>query len=282
MAQAEDLSPLAGAVRDFDPNRFQTALFAPAEQRENLMALYAFNVEIARIAETVSEALIGEMRLQWWHDLCEGAFSGAVIARGHPVGEAMERLIAGGRLDRPTLRAAIAARRLDLAAEPFATPADLRGYAEDTAGGLSRLAAALLGADPPTIAAAGHVGTAWGLLGVVRTLCPMAAQGRLYLPSQVAAERGVTREDLSAPPVAEAAKALCLDLVGEVEELLAEARALRRCIDRRHLSPFLLAPLARPYLALLRQSGGDPADPGLWTIVRRPFSLFWTGIRGRI
>ncbi|MGH7033449.1 MAG: squalene/phytoene synthase family protein, partial [Stellaceae bacterium] len=48
---APALSPLAAALRRNDRERFQTALFAPADRREALLALYAFNYEIARVPE---------------------------------------------------------------------------------------------------------------------------------------------------------------------------------------------------------------------------------------
>ena len=46
-------------VRAADKDRFLSALFAPAEHRGALLALYAFNIEIARIREVAREALPG-------------------------------------------------------------------------------------------------------------------------------------------------------------------------------------------------------------------------------
>ena len=58
----------AGARR---PTRigFSPTLFAPAEHRGALFALYAFNLEVARVREVVREPLAGEIRLQWWRDV---------------------------------------------------------------------------------------------------------------------------------------------------------------------------------------------------------------------
>ena len=42
-------------VRAADRDRFLAALFAPRERREALFALYAFNVEIARVREVVRD-----------------------------------------------------------------------------------------------------------------------------------------------------------------------------------------------------------------------------------
>src|SRR3546814_19441352 len=52
-------------------------------QREHLFALYAFNHEVAKTAEVVSEPMIGRIRLQWWRECLDGIYDGA--ARQHEV-----------------------------------------------------------------------------------------------------------------------------------------------------------------------------------------------------
>ena len=59
-----------------DKDRFLSCLFAPTDARPHLFALYAFNVEIARIRETVSEPQIGLVRQQWWLDTIDGIYAG--------------------------------------------------------------------------------------------------------------------------------------------------------------------------------------------------------------
>ena len=73
---AESVLPLAALLRRYDRDRFQTALFAPAERREALLALYAFNYEIGRVRETVTEPMLGQIRLQWWREVVAAAFAG--------------------------------------------------------------------------------------------------------------------------------------------------------------------------------------------------------------
>src|SRR6202051_5062603 len=73
---APGLSPLAALVRRHDRDRYQTALFAPADRREALFALYAFNYEIARVREIVTQPTLGQIRLQWWREIVDAAFAG--------------------------------------------------------------------------------------------------------------------------------------------------------------------------------------------------------------
>src|ERR1700733_7459141 len=67
---------LAASGRAADPDRYFATLFAPAAQRPFLFALYAFNAEVARVAETVREPMLGAIRLEWWRETCESAAKG--------------------------------------------------------------------------------------------------------------------------------------------------------------------------------------------------------------
>ena len=60
-------------MRKHDPDRYFSALFAPADRRPFLFALYAFNHELAHVGESVREPMIGEIRLQWWRETLDGA-----------------------------------------------------------------------------------------------------------------------------------------------------------------------------------------------------------------
>src|SRR5215469_9355963 len=131
-------------LRAADKDRFLTTLFAPAEHRDALVALYAFNVEIARVREVAREALAGEIRLQWWSDVLGGVGRGEVAA--HPVAAALLASVARYRLPPEPFKALIEARRFDLYDEPMATLADLETYAAGASASLIALAAQILAA----------------------------------------------------------------------------------------------------------------------------------------
>ena len=121
-------------LRAADKDRFLTSLFAPAEHRDALFALYAFNVEVARVREVVHEPVAGEIRLQWWSDVFDGARRGEVAA--HPVAAALLASMARYRLPPDRFKALIEARRFDLYDEPMATLADLEAYADGASASL--------------------------------------------------------------------------------------------------------------------------------------------------
>ena len=82
-------SRLAASVRAADPDRYFSALFAPAAARPFLFALYAFNAETARVAETVREPMLGAIRLEWWRETAEGA--ARATPRNHDVARGLRR-----------------------------------------------------------------------------------------------------------------------------------------------------------------------------------------------
>src|SRR5262249_28267222 len=106
-------------LRASDKDRFLTTLFAPAEHRDALLALYAFNGDVAGVRGVVREPVAGEIRLQWWSDVFDGAGRGEVAA--HPVAAALLASMPRYRLPPEPFKAVIEARRFDLYDEPMVT-----------------------------------------------------------------------------------------------------------------------------------------------------------------
>src|SRR5471032_1172974 len=141
----------AALVREFDRDRFLATLFAPAEHRDALFALYAFNVEIARVRELAREPMPGQIRLQWWREMLSGERDGEAAA--HPVAAALrETLSRYGFVASPLLEL-IDERVFDMYNEPMATVGALELYAIRTQSPIFAMAAGILsaGAAPPEL-----------------------------------------------------------------------------------------------------------------------------------
>src|ERR1700712_4899806 len=137
---------LAASVRAADPDRYFSALFAPAVQRPYLFALYAFNAEVSRIAESVREPMLGAIRLEWWRETAEGAANGK--PRTHDVAQGLAALLADRPVSLADLEAIIAARAFNSSADNFADFAALEDYLDATSGAVMRIAAMILGGKP--------------------------------------------------------------------------------------------------------------------------------------
>src|SRR5882762_4339021 len=152
---------LAAAVRAADPDRYFATLFAPAPQRPFLFALYAFNAEVARVAETVREPMLGAIRLEWWRETSEAASKGN--ARNHDVARGLVDLFAEKNLALADLEALIAARAFDSSADRLEDFSALDAYVDSTSGAVMRLAAQLLGGLPGIAQTLREAGLAYGL-----------------------------------------------------------------------------------------------------------------------
>ncbi len=182
-------------VRAADKDRFLAGLFAPAQSRRHLYALYAFASEIARVREAAREVLPGEMRLQWWRDALGGDARGEVLA--NPVAAALVDTIRVCALPVEPLVGLIDAHSFDLYDEAMPSIADLDAYAERTAGTLFGLGVKILaGAD--SAAAAAPAGIAYGIAQCLRTFPRDSARRQLFVPLDLLRQYGVTREEIEA------------------------------------------------------------------------------------
>ncbi len=136
---------LEAFVRRTDPDRWLSSRFASnPERRADLVGLYAFDRELARIPHAVSEPLAGEIRFAWWREALAEIDAGAA-GRAHPVLQALAETARRRALALSELEPAIElhARRLD--PEPFADEGAVRTW---LAGAVSLAGAAVRALDP--------------------------------------------------------------------------------------------------------------------------------------
>ncbi|MBD3846448.1 phytoene/squalene synthase family protein [Bosea sp. SSUT16] len=248
----------AALVREQDQDRYIATLYAPEARRHGLFALYAFSQEIARVRALVSEPLPGEVRMQWWRDLLEGQPNGEV--QGHPVAAALLDTVKRYRLPIAPLTGLIDARTFDLYDDPMPSLRDLDGYAGETSSALIRLACIVLagGRDPGGAVACGHAGVAYALAGLMRAFPWHAAEGQVYLPADILARNGVTRDDIvrgrGGPGV--------LYTLKELREIarnhLKQLASLSDTIPPAVQAAFLPVALVEPYLRKMEGKGYDP------------------------
>ncbi|MEQ8965306.1 MAG: phytoene/squalene synthase family protein [Azospirillaceae bacterium] len=278
MSVEDKLSACGRLARRYDPDRYLAALFAPPERREALFALAAFNIEIAKTREAVSEPMLGQIRLQWWRETLNGVFGapadgegsagaeggqGARAPRRHEVVEPLSAAAARYGLDRAPLDSLIDARERDLEIDerPFATLDELEAYARETGAPLVVAGLRVLGADTPEAREAGEaVGTAFALTGIARAVPFQARFRRTALPEDLIAETGVDRGDLFELRSSPALAAAIERLAARARDHLARARRLRGGIPRAAVPGLLTARLAEGHLTRLAAAGHDPFD----------------------
>jgi len=242
-------------VYRLDRDRLMCATLAPAPEKEALVALLAFNLEIATIPELVSEALLGEMRLQWWRDTLDSLYAGKHVA--HPVALGLTDALARYGLSKNLFDDFLEARSFDLQGRPPASMAVLESYVEGTAGALNELMAEVLGIAALSLdvqgdvrAAARHAGIAWALSGIILAQAFHAGQGRSYLP-----EDGGDNSKVGA--VADAAR-----------RHIAQARGARKRIPKFLLPVMMPVVLAEHRLGRRQHQAGPMRPPGVGRLFR--------------
>ena len=176
---------VAGLVERGDPERWRSAMTAPPAARPGLMALYAFNLEIARAPWVASEPMLAAIRLRWWLDALDEIYDGRPPRR-HEVVEPLAAAIRAGDLPRRLFEEMMAARVADAERAPHADRAALDLYIDHTAGHLMELAARHLGAEGAALPVVRDFARGAGTAALLRALPELRARGRDPLPAEVA------------------------------------------------------------------------------------------------
>ena len=155
---SDDLDDL---VRRIDPDRWLSSRFIgdPA-LRADVIALYAYDHELARAPKVASNALLGEIRLTWWREMLDEAFEGRPV-RAHPTAQALAAVIARHGLPREPLEAMIDARYRELDATPM-NVAEALEWARGTAGQAAEVAARIMDSSVQ-VGRASAAGAVWAL-----------------------------------------------------------------------------------------------------------------------
>ncbi|HEY8574582.1 squalene/phytoene synthase family protein [Phenylobacterium sp.] len=179
MTADHDLDALLKRV---DPDRWLSSRFVvDPERRADVVAIYAFDHELARAPKVASNPLLGEIRLTWWREVLDEVFEGRPV-RHHPTAQALGQAVRRHALPREPLEAMIDARYRELDPAPM-SEAEALEWARDTAGRAAELAVRLLdpAADAP---AARDAGAAW----ILARRDPLAA-ARLLVDARPAASQ---------------------------------------------------------------------------------------------
>jgi phytoene synthase len=169
-------------LREKDPDRYLTALFAPEPARGRLALLYGVNHELARASEVASEPMLALIRLHWWREVVEGE------VRTHELATPLSAALNEGLLPREGVLALIDAR--DRQAEGL-EPDDVMAFARATGGKLARMAGQCLGVDAPELE---DFGTAQALVGLVRNAEHRRAHGLEPRPEDFAPREALLAE----------------------------------------------------------------------------------------
>ncbi len=285
MAQAtsaDDIAYVTALVRAHDLPRYYSTLFAPPELRADLLALYGFAAEIARVPHQIKEPMLGELRLRWWSDALVEA------VRRDGAGETPALRAAAGAIARHSLplsafEALIEARGADLYSDPPATLTDLEGRMGETESALFQMAAIVSGAAAQESAdAAGHAGIAYGTARRLSRLASDRAYGRTILPDALLTEHELTASAVLAPEASSNLPPAVMALAAFARRHLALARGHAAELPAGARPVFLPLAIVEPLLKRIERLGLDIAKKD--TVISNLESLTrigWARLRGQ-
>ncbi len=253
---AHDAIADMAALRQADPDRYLATLYAPADRRAALTALYLFNAEIAAVRDRVHEPLPGEIRIQWWRDAL-GAGGDAVA--GHPLARALAHAIDEHGLPLAAFDRYLEARVFDLYDDPMPGRSDLEGYCGETSSAIVQLAALILEpeAAPSFAGASGHAGCAITIAGILRMLPLHRARGQCFFPADMLAAAGTSREELLAGQDGPALRRAIEAMIALGREHLARFEAEARGMPASLRAAFLPAAPVPAYLDRIALRPGE-------------------------
>lgn len=312
-AAEENAAHCMATVRTADPDRYLSVLYAPKEKRAALYALYAFNIETARIRDLVSEPMPGEIRLQWWKDAVSGHGDVAAqeqfqeklepvfrselradkesgkdrvsehggTALGNPVVASLRAAMERWALPSAPLERLCEARIFDLYDDPMPDRTALEGYCGETASALIQLAALVLDSRAAGRAAeaSGHAGVAQGIAGILRLLPLHRRRGQLYFPPEILAAAGIDGATLLRGKDKAGAARAVEAMAALAREHYASFVALARELDPVLRPSFLPALLTPAYLDRIQREGAGMLER---TVTLSPLRRQWLMLRARL
>ena len=236
----------AALARDFDRDRYLIGLCCPDALRRDLWPLWAFNHEIAKTREVVTQETLGLIRLQWWREALAACYEGRDPPK-HEILAALRPVIRKHDLPRCAFEALLTAREFDLRGTPPENMGILEDYAAETTAPLNDLALKIIEpCSPPPPEAVRALSIGWALCGLLRAVPSRDKPGFSFLPTDLKEKEGNTERTVREAVARKAAS------------LLEQCRGQSPYLDRSAL----LAGLYLKRLARLNYNARDPRMKG--------------------
>lgn len=252
--------------------------FAPADQHDALLALHTVHAEITEVPDEVSDAAVGEFKLNWWREEIARLVAGEPR---HPATQALAPAVTAFDLDTQDLGEMVEGASMDLTYGSYPSFRELSVYCHRTGGALARLLVSIAGADTASAARFAHD------LGVARTLQRRllsvrrdAQAGRVYIPEDDLSHNGVARNELMGTQTTEAMQSLFRAQADRIHGFMDQADSHLADDERAALrSGIILAALDRAQLRELAREAFPLLERRVELTPLRRFWIAWRTAR---
>nr|CAD7586333.1 unnamed protein product [Timema genevievae] len=268
----------------FDHENFLCTLLLPHDCRTSAFAIRAFNIEVARVQDQISDPRIGQMRLKFWEDVIESIFQNK--AHKHPVALELHRVpkqvyslqaSKKHKLSKRYLKRLITARSNQLNVSGFPDLEAMEVYSEGSVSSVYYLLLETAGVENVHADhAASHLGKAQGISNILRSVFYNIQQSVVSLPQDVLLKHSVSHETVLRAECNKALMEVFFDIANRAKQHLAKARSLSKQVPKPAHILFLPATAVDSYLERLRRTHFNAFDPSLQqrnTLL--PLFLYW-------
>ena len=251
------LSPCAKIVQTHHRSAYLFGLLSPEHVREHLFALYAFNYEIEHIRTTVSEEMVGMIRLQWWRDAIAALYEGK--SRNHDVVQGLEKAIAAGNIKQEDFETYFRAHEEDYSAAPFKDMDALIQYADGASVMLLQFVLKVF--DIKELEAkevARYLGRAEFLCNHLRLLPFHLQEGWCTLPESLLHEHGTNSESVLAGEVdLKQIEPVIQALAVQANQAYLDAEKLKKSLSKDAIAAFRMARLLPNQIKQFKRQGAS-------------------------
>uniref|UniRef100_A0A8D8T0J1 NADH dehydrogenase (Ubiquinone) complex I, assembly factor 6 n=1 Tax=Cacopsylla melanoneura TaxID=428564 RepID=A0A8D8T0J1_9HEMI len=244
-------------VKKFDYENFLCTLLLPKAHQSPSFVLRAFNIEVAKVQDSVSEVNIGHVRLQFWENAVDNLYTDNVPV--HPVVQALNKV---EKLSKRNLRRLVTARLNLLQNKRFLNIEELEAHSENVVSCLFYLQLQVAGiSDLQADHTLSHIGKAQGITNILRSVPYIPRSSPL--PLDILATHKVSQEMLIRQDTSKATQDAVFQIASAAKIHLDKARSLKAKLPPSVL-PFLLPSVAvTSYLDRLQKADFNLFHPHL-------------------
>lgn len=249
------------SVKKVDYPNYFCSTFLDKETKISVLAIRAFNIEIASIKSSKSfEA--SRARMEWWKESIKSIYKNEYVK--HPVLLVLREVILKKKLSQTWFLKVLDARMNDLSIAQPKSLDDLVDYSEATASSLLYLA--LESGDIRNIQAdhaASHLGKAIGLTTILKALPYHSLENQVYVPIDLTLKHNVSAEQFIRKEITQEGRNLIYEIANIANQHLEFSRELINEVPEKARPILLPAGFCDDYLKTLMSVDFDPFDPRL-------------------
>ena len=243
------------SVNQHDHHRYLISLFAKtAAMKRGLWALYAFNYEIAKTREVVTDTTLGLIRLVWWREALRMIYAMPTEQKrsldDHPLLPELAKAITDFEIPYALFDQILLGREFDLEDIQPQNIEGLLAYLDNTNAPLLEITALICDQDLPDTQRMA-LGRACGIAGILRAIPFHAQHDIVMLPSELISKDAMLSGDKTLVPQAVEALALSaatqLDTIGALKKGPLKAQKRLAQLDLNHIKKYGYAPHHNKY-----------------------------------